>query len=69
MIYTFNTSVEGKARQKLDASQDKVEVKNFNIIYEFIDDLKEELQQRIPPQKERDVIGQKYSEYLVMECA
>lgn len=58
VIYAFNTDVQPAAQQKLKDTTG-VKVKNYNIIYELIDDIKQELLERVPTQQEPEVIGER----------
>lgn len=58
-IYSFNTSVVDK--KVLGIIKEKnIKVKNFNVIYHLIDDLKKEIESRMPDIEIHNVIGQAY---------
>ena len=46
-IYTFNSNISDAIRKQ--ASMSGVAIKEFNIIYKLVDDLREELSQKMPP--------------------
>ena len=54
-VYCFNVPPDAKIRQK--AKEEDVELKDFNVIYKLVDDLKEELSARVTPVEEFEVTG------------
>ncbi len=46
LIYTFNTNVSGMSRKL--AEKEQVPIKSFNIIYRLTDDVREEIEKRLP---------------------
>ncbi len=57
VVYAFNTQISSKARQLLKSLD--VPVKEHNIIYKMIDDLKEELIERLDTIEEEETLGKK----------
>lgn len=55
IVYTFNAKVSDDIRKK--ATLSGVLIKEFNVIYKLIDDLKEELGQRVPPVDVEHLVG------------
>ena len=57
MIYNFNVDVFPDAAGK--ASKKKISIRPFNVIYRFLEDVKAELNSRVPPSKvEEEVTGE-----------
>jgi translation initiation factor IF-2 len=55
IIYGFNTSIAPNVRQL--ASRDKIQVRAYKIIYELIDDVREELSNRLAPEVKETSLG------------
>lgn len=56
IIYAFNVDTFKDA--KVAAEKNNVTIKNINVIYKVIDDLKEELSKRLPVEKGENIIGE-----------
>ena len=56
IVYCFNVPQVDKAIEE-KAQSSGVEIKHFNIIYELIDDLKEEMTKRLPPIRQTNTLG------------
>ncbi|XP_072389075.1 translation initiation factor IF-2, mitochondrial [Diabrotica undecimpunctata] len=54
VIYAFNVSLP----PNLSKLSENVRIKNHNVIYKLIDDVKEELNSRIPPKEEEEILGE-----------
>lgn len=54
IVYCFN--IKGSRNLKKEISE-KIEIRHFNVIYKMIDDLKEEITQRLPSVTVEDVLG------------
>ena len=58
VIYAFNVkcppNVNDNARAK------NVPIKHFNVIYKLMDDLRDEIQARLPPIQKEEIIGKYY---------
>lgn len=65
IVYSFNASFPDGVRRS--ASFLKVPVKEFNVIYALIDDLKQELSQKLPPEDVEIQVGRGYvqKEFLI----
>lgn len=55
MIYNFNVGVLTEAAQI--AAEKNISIRPFNIIYRLLEDVKAELNSRVPPKDEEEVIG------------
>lgn len=55
LVYGFNVSVLPEAETY--AARNHITVKHQNIIYRFLDDIKNEINKRIPPKEVEEVIG------------
>ena len=55
IIYSFNTAVPDVIKAK--ASALGIKIKEYNIIYKLIDDLKEEINARLPLQDVEEEVG------------
>lgn len=55
LIYAFNTTVSGMSRRL--AEKERVPVREFNVIYRLMDDVRQELEQRLPTELVREDIG------------
>ena len=56
IIYAFNTNLADKVFEY--AASNNVEIRHHNIIYKLYDDLKEELNERIPMSQEEEILGE-----------
>lgn len=56
IIYAFN--VKCSTKLQLEADTDSVDIKHFNVIYKLVDDVKEEINKRMPEQEVENVIGE-----------
>lgn len=56
VIYAFN--VECPANIKKFADESNITIKHFNVIYKLVDDVKEELNLRLPPKEVEEVLGE-----------
>jgi len=56
IVYAFNTKINPSVRQL--ARSKNVRIKEHNIIYRLIDDMKEEINQRLPTVEDEEVIGE-----------
>jgi len=67
IVYAFNTTVSSEVQKLADKSN--VLVKNFNVIYHLIGDLRVELGDRMEPVEVEDVVGraQVLQQFLVTE--
>ena len=55
IIYAFNTTIPASLQKAADATQ--VPVRPYNVIYHLIDDVKQEINLRLPPATLEDVVG------------
>lgn len=55
IIYSFNVAVLNEAKEL--AKTNKMTIKNFNIIYRLVDDLKEEINARLPTKEQDTILG------------
>lgn len=56
IVYTFNT--ECSPQMAVEAKKKNISIKRHNIIYKLIDDLKEEINKRIPITKTEEIVGE-----------
>lgn len=56
VVYAFNVDVAPNLKETVE--QADVPVKQFNVIYKLIDDVKEEINGRLPPKEEEEVLGE-----------
>ena len=56
VIYNFNVDVLPEAAE--EASKKNISIRPFNIIYRFLEDVKTELNSRVPPKEEEEVTGE-----------
>ena len=56
IVYAFNTKIAPSVRQL--AKSKNVPIKEHNIIYRIIDDMKEEISRRLPTIENEEVIGE-----------
>lgn len=54
-MYAFN--VQTSTALKKQAEEKKVEIKNFNVIYKLVDNLKEEISKKLPPLNKEEILG------------
>ncbi|CAG9863584.1 unnamed protein product [Phyllotreta striolata] len=54
IIYGFNVDLPQNLKNKTDT----VSIKFFNVIYKLIDDIKEEINAKLPPKEEIDILGE-----------
>ena len=57
IIYAFNTSFVDKKAENY-VKQNNIKVKRFNVIYHLIDDLKKEIESRLPDVEHHAVVGE-----------
>lgn len=55
LIYAFNVSLPPKVKEL--ARQRGVTVKNHNVIYKLVDDIKEEITKRLPTKQVEESLG------------
>ena len=55
IIYCFNTDIPKKLSNI--ATKQGIQVRHHNVIYKLIDDLKEEINKKLPPLEVEDTIG------------
>jgi translation initiation factor IF-2 len=63
IIYSFNASFPDSVRRS--ATFLKVPVKEFNVIYALIDDLKQEISQKLPPEDVEVQVSMSFSLLLL----
>ena len=56
VVYAFNTKINAAVRQLAESSN--VRIKEHNIIYRLIDDMKEEINKQLPKTEGEEVIGE-----------
>jgi len=56
VVYAFNTKIKAAVRQLAESSN--VRIKEHNIIYRLIDDMKEEINKQLPKTEGEEVIGE-----------
>lgn len=57
VIYAFNTSLVNK-NLEAEIKEKKIRLKHFNVIYHLIDDLKKEIESRMPEVEQHTIVGQ-----------
>jgi translation initiation factor IF-2 len=55
LIYAFNVSLPPKVKEL--AKQRGVTIKNHNVIYKLVDDIKEEITKRLPTKQVEESLG------------
>jgi translation initiation factor IF-2 len=55
VIYAFNTNIGGMSRKLAD--KERVAIKQFDVIYHLSDDIRQEIEQRLPATIEREDLG------------
>lgn len=60
IVYAFNVGLTPGADRKSRSA--RIDIRQHNIIYKMIDDLREELFKRLPPLKEENIIGEPFFE-------
>ncbi|KAK3922620.1 Translation initiation factor IF-2, mitochondrial [Frankliniella fusca] len=56
IVYCFNVKAEPKLKD--EAKKKGVPIKQMNVIYRLIDDIKNELEQKMPTEEEEEIIGE-----------
>ena len=64
MIYGFNVGVNKSIQQM--ANKKSIPIKLHKVIYKLIDDLKEELSNKLPPKVKEDVIGMCHNLFIAI---
>ena len=55
IVYAFNVSVSSVVKEK--AEELNVQILSFNVIYRFIESLKQQLTERMPTIEQKEIIG------------
>jgi translation initiation factor IF-2 len=68
IVYAFNTGVAQPNVRQL-AKLQKVQIKDYNIIYRLFDDLRSEMEKLLPPTEAEEIIGEAnvLQEFIVTE--
>lgn len=56
IIYAFNVDVPGNLKPLVE--QNNVDIRHFNVIYKLIDDIKAEINNRLPTMEVEEVLGE-----------
>ena len=59
IIYPFNVGVMKNKNLQQEANEKKISIRPYNVIYKLIDDVKKEINSRLPPVDAEEVIGMK----------
>ncbi|XP_018045855.1 PREDICTED: translation initiation factor IF-2, mitochondrial isoform X2 [Atta colombica] len=58
IIYPFNVGVMKNKNLQQEANEKKISIRPYNVIYKLIDDVKKEINSRLPPVDAEEVIGE-----------